>query len=66
MTKQRAQEIRGDLLKRGESYSTIACRLGLSRQHVRAVVIGRDPSSRVWAEIVRVLGFDPRQTESAA
>ena len=53
------QEIRGDLLKIGHTYASIAKELGVTRQHVRDVVVGKAASARVRAALLAKLGRDP-------
>lgn len=60
MTDQQVLQIRGDLLKHGHDFATVAATLGVTRQHVGYVVRGARDSRLVWAKITQILGNDPR------
>jgi predicted transcriptional regulator len=67
MTPANGNVIRGDLLKAGHTYASIAAELGVCRQHVRQVAMGNDRSERVKRALIEILGYDPfSQPDEAA
>jgi hypothetical protein len=65
MTPANGNVIRGDLLKAGHTYASIAAELNVSRQHVRDVALGRAVSQRVRQALIEKLGRDPLAPQSA-
>jgi transcriptional regulator with XRE-family HTH domain len=59
------RQVRGELLAKGHTMASIAAELGLSRQHVRRVLIGAETSARVRQAIAARLGRDPLEQRDA-
>ena len=66
MTKQELFKIRGDLLKKGYTWASLARELDVSPAMVRSVVIGKNTSARIQDAIYNILGYNPLPDKTGA